>query len=93
MERFNLINQLMNHNYLLARNAPVVLKNIAKEKLQKLLDKKLIADNSNAYYNIARCQQELDAPIEDALGYVNYFEKLDSMRNTDWREIFPELIQ
>jgi len=87
------INQLMNHNYLLARNAPVVLKNIAKEKLQKLLNKNLIAKNSNAYYNIARCQQELDAPIEDALGYVNYFEKLDSMRNTNWREIFPELIQ
>ena len=86
------INQLANHSYLLARNAPVTLKNIAKEKLQKLLDKKLIADNSNAYYNIARCQQELDAPIENPTGYIDYLNNLDSIRNTNWREIFPELI-
>ena len=87
------INQLSSHRYLLARNSPQSLKIQAKIQLQNLLDKNIIPYGSNSYYNIARCQKELDAPVENTIGYIDYFDKLDNLRNTHWQTVFPELVQ
>jgi molybdenum cofactor biosynthesis enzyme MoaA len=87
------INQLSRHKYLLARNSPESLKIEAKNKLQKLLDANIIPYKSNAYYNIARCQKEIDQSVENSTGYVEYFTRLDVIRGTNWRQIFPELVR
>lgn len=87
------INQLSNHPAMLVRNAPDSVKQTARSELQSLLDSGLIIPNSNGYYNIARCNRELDAPIEDPQGYKTYFDQLDQLRGTDWRKIYTELDQ
>jgi sulfatase maturation enzyme AslB (radical SAM superfamily) len=87
------INQLCGHKYLQARNAPVELKARTLDRLQKLLGSGLIEFKSNSYYNILRCQDELEHPIEDPKGYVRYFDNLDRLRGTDWRKIFVELVE
>lgn len=87
------INQLCGHKYLQARNAPVDLKASTLDRLQKLLGSGLIEFKSNSYYNILRCQDELERPIEDPMGYVRYFDNLDRLRGTDWRKIFVELVE
>ena len=68
-----------------------MVKRSAKEKLNKLLESGLVDFKSNSWFNIARCSKELELPIEDPIGYMEYFKKLDQLRNTNWREIFPEL--
>jgi molybdenum cofactor biosynthesis enzyme MoaA len=86
------VNQLMGHKYLAARNSPETLKIQSKNQLKKLLDANIIPYKSNAYYNIARCQQELDRPIENSTGYIEYFTGLDKIRGTNWQQTFPELV-
>jgi hypothetical protein len=51
----------------------------------------LIQEKSNAWYNIARCRQELEIAESDPSGYVKYFDRLDQLRGTNWRQVFPEL--
>ena len=86
------INQLGNHSYLQCRNASEELKTQARQRLQDFLDSGIIESKTNAYYNIARCVRELDHAQEDATGYIDYFDNLDQLRNTNWRDIFPELV-
>lgn len=86
------INQLERHPYLQARNAPDSVKQQAKIKLTKLLDSGMIQSKSNAWYNIARCAKELDLPANTVDGYAKYFDHLDRLRGTNWRETFPELV-
>lgn len=85
------INQLSGHPSMRVRNSPDLVKRSAKEKLNKLLESGLVDFKSNSWFNIARCSKELELPIEDPVGYMEYFTKLDQLRNTNWREIFPEL--
>jgi len=86
------INQLYYHEYLLARHAPVGLKQQAQKQIDELLSSGLIQENSNTWYNISRCKKELEIAESDAVGYHNYFDQLDQLRGTNWRRVFPELI-
>lgn len=86
------VNPLHDHEYLLARNAPEELKAQGRNKLKNLLDSNLITPGTNSYYNIFKCGRELELPADDATGYRNYFDHLDSLRQTNWRQIFPELV-
>jgi molybdenum cofactor biosynthesis enzyme MoaA len=85
------INQLVGHPSLQVRNSPDLVKRSAKEKLNKLLESGLVDFKSNSWFNVARCIKELELPIEDPIGYMEYFKELDQLRNTNWRKIFPEL--
>lgn len=85
------INQLAGHSYLRARNAGPDLKERTLARLEKLLASGLVPPESNSYYNILRCQKELQLPADDKTGYVTYFDQLDRLRNTSWRNIFNEL--
>ena len=85
------INQLSGHSYLLARNARAELKEKTLARLEKLLASGLVTPQSNSYYNILRCQKELQLPADNDTGYVEYFDQLDHLRNTNWRNIFSEL--
>jgi MoaA/NifB/PqqE/SkfB family radical SAM enzyme len=85
------INQLSGHSYLRARNAGPELKERTLARLEKLLASGLVTPQSNSYYNILRCQKELQLPADDKTGYVTYFDQLDRLRNTSWRNIFNEL--
>lgn len=86
------INQLDGHSYLRSRNAGAELKEKTLIRLEKLLASGLVTPKTNSYYNILRCQTELQLPAEDTTGYVKYFDQLDRLRNTNWRDIFSELI-
>ena len=86
------INQLYAHEYLLARHAPMSIKQQALEQIDELLASGLIQKNSNTWYNISRCKQELEITESDPVGYCNYFDQLDQRRGTNWRQAFPELI-
>jgi hypothetical protein len=85
------INKLSGHSYLRPRNANSELKGKALARLEKLLASGLVTPQSNSYYNILRCKTELQLPIDDDTGYVKYFDQLDHLRNTNWRNIFSEL--
>lgn len=85
------INQLLEHEYLRARHAPESIKQQAHTQLTTLLESGLILPQSNTWYNIARCQRELEATDCDPSGYQTYFDQLDQKRGTDWRRAFPEL--
>jgi len=85
------INQLEGHSYLLSRNAGPELKEKTLARLEKLLASGLVTPQSNSYYNILRCRTELQLPVEDNIGYIKYFDQLDHLRNTNWRNIFSEL--
>lgn len=86
------INQLYSHEYLLARHAPMSIKQQALEQIDELLASGLIQKNSNTWYNISRCKKELEIAESDPLGYCDYFDQLDQRRGTNWRQAFPELI-
>jgi hypothetical protein len=87
------INQLYKHQYLRARHAPVAIKQLACTQINQLLTSGLIEEKSNTWYNIARCTQELETAEFDPLGYVEYFNHLDQLRGTNWRQVFPWLEQ
>jgi organic radical activating enzyme len=86
------INQLAGHEYLRARHAPADLKQQAQEQLDQLLASGLIEEKSNVWYNIARCSRELEISESDPVGYAEYFDRLDQLRGTNWRQVFPELV-
>lgn len=85
------VNQLYKHPYLQVRNAPQHIKDLAKQQLSDLLYSNLIDSGSNSYYNINRCNRELEHDIVDANGYKTYLDHLDSIRGTNWKKIFKEL--
>jgi hypothetical protein len=87
------INQLYNHPYLHVKHCPPLTKQLALSKLKKILASDLIEPKSNSYYNIARCEKELLKLPNNELDYQHYFDKLDSVRHSNWREIFPELVK
>ena len=86
------INQLSGHPYLQARHAPEPVKQQAQVRLDQLLRSGLIDPGSNSWYNIARCSRELEQKSNDSQGYIDYFDNLDQMRGTQWRNIFTELV-
>jgi len=86
------INQLAGHDYLRARHAPADLKQQAQEQLDRLLASGLIEEKSNVWYNIARCSRELEIAESNPVGYAEYFDRLDQLRGTNWRQVFPELV-
>lgn len=87
------INQLYNHPYLHVKHCPSAVKQSSLHKLKKILASDLIEPKSNSYYNIARCEKELLKSSNDELDYQHYFDKLDSVRHSNWRKIFPELVK
>lgn len=97
IEHFNItditVNQIHNYAELRARNAPHQLKIQALTALDSLLTSGLIVSASNLYYNIDRCRRELVAQEENTVDYQKYFDHLDSLRNTNWRKVFPEIAQ
>ena len=86
------INQLSGHEYLRARHAPASLKQQAQEQLNQLLESGIIPAKSNVWYNIARCSRELEIAESNPTGYTEYFDRLDQLRGTNWRQVFPELV-
>ena len=86
------INQLSGANHLRARHAPAWLKQQSQEQLDILLKSGLIEAKTNTWYNIARCNRELEIAESDPVGYTKYFDHLDQLRGTNWRLIFPELV-
>ena len=86
------INQLNQHEYLMARHAPLHVKQQAQQQLDDLLKSGLIQEKSNTWYNISRCKQELEITESDPVGYCNYFDQLDQLRGTNWQQVFPELV-
>ena len=86
------INQLGGHEYLRARHAPTDLKQQAQEQLNRLLASGVIEEKSNVWYNIARCSRELEIAESNPAGYTEYFDRLDQLRGTNWRQVFPELV-
>jgi molybdenum cofactor biosynthesis enzyme MoaA len=86
------INQLYKHQYLRARHAPTAIKQLARTQINQLLTSGLIKNKSNSWYNIARCTHELETVESDPSGYVKYFDHLDQLRGTNWRQVFPELV-
>jgi len=86
------VNQLQGHPYLQARHAPESVKQQALVQLDRLLTSSLIQEKSNTWYNISRCDRELKNTNGDQTGYIKYFDQLDQLRGTNWREIFPELL-
>ena len=86
------VNQLEKHAYLQARHAPESVKQHSLAKLNELLSSGLISEKSNTWYNIARCGHELNNTDSDPNGYMAYFDRLDHLRGTNWRTVFPELV-
>lgn len=86
------INQIFARDDLEVRHAPALAKSAASEKLQALLARNLVPYQGHSHYNIMRCQRELDRPPGDSKGYVQYFDRLDQIRGTSWRDLFPELV-
>lgn len=87
------INQLYNHPYLHVKHCPVQVKQLSLSKLKTLLASDLIESKSNSYYNIARCAKELEKKSNNQPDYQHYLDKLDSIRQTNWRAVFPELVK
>lgn len=85
------VNQLTGHPYLHVRHAPQNTRELALQKLQKLLDSGAIVQGTNAWYNIARCKNSLMENGQIGL-YANYLDNLDSLRGTQWKQVFPELV-
>lgn len=86
------INQLYQHEPMRPCNAPPELKRKSKDRINQLLESGLIPYKSNTYYNIARCHNEIDLPVENSSGFKEYLDTLDTLRGTNWRGVFGELI-
>jgi len=87
------ITQLGHHPKLHVSNCPDTVKQQSRNSLHQLLNSQLIQPQSNSYYNIARCEKELDKIATEPDEYQRYFDQLDQLRNTNWREVFPELVK
>lgn len=85
---FNIVPVLENDSLSVA-NLPSHLKNMAISKLENV--QKTFANNTDLCNNIISCINELNQP-PNRLDYKEYFNNLDSKRNTDWKQVFPELI-
>jgi len=77
------------HDPISVRNLPRHLKEDAKSKLNKLI--KDLAITSSLYNNLTNCINELDKDTNN-LDYKQYFEDIDGRRQTNWQQIFPELV-
>lgn len=87
------INQLYDHPYLHVKHCPPLVKQLSLSKLKKILTSNLIEPKSNSYYNIARCEKELEKSPNDEFDYQHYFDNLDQIRHSNWRVVFPELVK
>jgi molybdenum cofactor biosynthesis enzyme MoaA len=86
------VNQLYGHKYLRVRNLAAPLKSKIRQDLADLLDSGKIQSKTNSWYNIERCGRELEVePDEQQPDYAAYFDNLDLLRGTNWRQVFPEL--
>ena len=83
------INQIaMGHPYLRCRNLPTSIKENVRNKLTDTFEK--YKSNLNIAGNIRRCLIELDNK-GNSREYKNYFDRIDSLQGTNWRELYPEL--
>ena len=83
------INQCaMGQYHLRCRNLPMQIKNVVREKLLHTFDK--YQDNLNIAGNIKNCLSELDND-QDSDEYKTYFDGIDKIQGSNWRELYPEL--
>jgi sulfatase maturation enzyme AslB (radical SAM superfamily) len=83
------INQVeMGHSYLQARNLPVSTKDKTQQRL--LAHREQYASNTNLYAQLTNCLNELVRPRQES--YVDFFNNIDQLAGTDWRNTFPELV-
>lgn len=83
------INQLaMGQDHLRCRNLPVDIKSKVKQNLNTLFKK--YENNLSIAGNLQNCLLELDND-NDGDQYKAYFDRIDSRRGTNWRELYPEL--
>lgn len=75
-------------------NSPIQAKNLPKHlktsALAKLTDLLGIANNQGLCNNINNCISELNTDPTDS-NYSNFFNNIDQLRGTNWKEVFPEL--
>ena len=64
------------------------IKNVVREKLLHTFDK--YQDNLNIAGNIKNCLSELDND-QDSDEYKTYFDGIDKIQGSNWRELYPEL--
>lgn len=83
------INQVtMGQERLRCRNLPIQIKEQVKTKLEDYLVK--YSNNLNISGNIKNCLLELEHDITD--DYRQYFDKIDQLQGSNWRNLYPELI-
>lgn len=83
------INQCgMGQFHLRCRNLPNKIKDSVRENLNKTFEK--YKTNLNIAGNITNCFKELDEP-NDNEEYKEYFDNIDILQGTNWRELYPEL--
>ena len=83
------INQCqMGHDYLRPRNLPDSIKTIVREKLQQ--GKEKYASNITLVGSFNNCLDEVNQPATES--YAWYFDKIDSLANTEFKNVFPELV-
>ena len=83
------VNQLsMGQDRLRCRNLPDDIKNTVRKQLNKTFLK--YKDNLNIAGNIKNCLIELDHD-HDSDEYKNYFDKIDMLQGSNWRQLWPEL--
>ena len=83
------INQCaMGQYHLRCRNLPMQIKNVVREKLLHTFDK--YQHNLNIAGNIKNCLLELDNN-GDTDAYKTYFDGIDKIQGSNWRELYPEL--
>ena len=79
----------MGQDHLRCRNLPMPIKDRVKENLNSLFKK--YEDNLSIAGNLQNCLMELD---KNGNGdeYKAHFDRIDSLRGSNWRELYPELI-
>ena len=84
------INQVsMGQEKLRCRNLPVQVKKQVKSRLEDYLVK--YNNNLNISGNIKNCLLELEHDAVDD-NYKQYFEHIDKLQGTNWKNLYPELV-
>jgi len=78
----------MGQTHLRCRNLPDNIKNKVRDALTETFQK--YQSNLNIAGNLKNCLDELDHD-GDSIGYRTYFDKIDKIQGSNWRQLFPEL--
>jgi hypothetical protein len=82
------INRLeMDHTSIRARNLPLEIK---KQCISKYKEFMSITLDDNLKGQLTNCIDELNQTNDES--YVTYLDYIDSLENTNWKLIFPELL-